>query len=290
MEYKVIDRKTKEITVEKSPNGANFLYKNGFGRIILKLADRRFVSRIAGKFLDKKRSTKYIDNFIKTNNIDISEYPKVEYSSFNEFFSRKIKDNRRKFSGNKKDFCAPCDSRLLVYKIEPSKTFVIKGKTYSLESILRNKRLAEAYQNGYFLVFRLSVSDYHRYAYVDNGTLLRKVEINGKFHTVGPIAFEKFKVFEENQREYSLLKTENFDEIIDIDIGAMMVGKIVNHNKKKFKRGEEKGYFLFGGSTVVIIVKENILEIDKDILENSKNNIETKVKQGEKVARRIFTK
>ena len=284
---KVIDRKTNKIIEEKSPKGANFLYKNFFGRIILKIANKRFISKIGGWYLNKKKSTKYIDNFIKDNNIDMSDYPKIEYNSFNEFFSRKIKEGKRVFSGSKKDFCAPSDSKLIVYKIDDNKKFVIKNKTYTLESILRDKKLASEYKNGYFLVFRLSVDDYHRFAYIDNGKVLKTKQINGKFHTVGPIAFDKFKVLEENQREYNVLKTENFGNIIQMEIGAMMVGKIVNHKKEKFKKGEEKGYFLFGGSTIVIIVKENILEIDQDILNNSSVLLETKVKQGEKVAKRL---
>lgn len=287
---KIIDRKTKKITEEKSPKGANFLYKNVFGRIVLTLATKRFVSKFAGKIMDRKKSVKYISNFIKDNKIDMSDYPKVEYNSFNEFFSRKIKDNKRKFSSDKNDFCAPSDSKLLAYKIDKNSKFIIKGKEYTLKSILRNEELAKQYENGYFLVFRLSVDDYHRYSYIDSGTLKERKEINGKFHTVGPIAFDRFKVYEENQREYEVLETENFDSIIQMEVGALMVGKIVNYKKKEFKRAEEKGYFLFGGSTIVILVKKDILELDKDILENSSKEIETKVKQGEKVARRIFTK
>jgi phosphatidylserine decarboxylase len=284
---KVIDRKTNKTTDEKSPKGANFLYKNLIGRIILKLATKRFVSKIAGKYLNRKKSIKYINNFVKDNNIDMSEYPQVEYKSFNDFFSRKIKEGKRAFSSSKKDFCSPSDSKILVYKISDNSEFIIKNKKYTLERILRDKKLSEEYKNGYFIVFRLSVDDYHRYAYIDNGKLLKRCEINGRFHTVGPIAFEKFKVYEENQREYEILKTENFNEIIQMEVGAMMVGKIKNHKKKYFKRGEEKGYFLFGGSTIVIMVKENIIEIDEDILNNSEKGIETKIKQGERIAKRL---
>jgi phosphatidylserine decarboxylase len=287
MTTKVIDRKTNNIIEEKSPKGANFLYKNIIGRIILKLATKRFVSRIVGRHMDKKKSTKYIANFIKDNNIDMSDYNDIEYKSFNDFFSRKIKDGKRNFSGSKNDFCAPSDSKVTVYKISEDKEFIIKNKKYTIDRILRDTNLAKEYQNGYFLVFRLSVDDYHRYAYIDNGKLLKRKEINGKFHTVGPIAFERFEVYEENQRVYELLKTENFKEIIQMEVGAMMVGKIVNHDKKTFKKGEEKGYFLFGGSTIVIMVKENIIKIDEDILKNSENGIETKVKQGERIAKRL---
>jgi phosphatidylserine decarboxylase len=91
----------------------------------------------------------------------------------------------------------------------------------------------------------------------------------------------------QNQREYSILQTENFGKIVQMEVGAMMVGKIVNHNLKKFKRGIEKGYFLFGGSTVVLMIKEGIVEIDSDIIGNSRNSIETKVRALETIGRRI---
>lgn len=284
---KVIDRKTKKITYEASPKGGSFLYNNFWGRIVLKLVNKRFTSKIAGFYLDRKISKKHIENFIKDNKIDMSDYKKVEYKSFNDFFSRKIKEGKRSFSKNNSDFCAPCDSKLIVYKLEEDKTFIIKNKKYTLESILKDKDLAEEYKNGYFLVFRLAVDDYHRYCYVDNGKLIKRKQIKGVLNTVGPIAFDRFKVYEENQREYELLKTDNFGEIIAMEVGALLVGKIVNHRKDTFIKGEEKGYFRFGGSTVVIIVKDNILKIDKDLLKNSENKIETKVKQGERIAKRL---
>lgn len=282
---KVVIRKTNEIIEEKSPKGANFLYKNLFGRVILSLATKRFVSSIAGWYLNRKKSTKYIKGFIESNNIDMSDYVERDYKSFNDFFSREIKPNKRIFSKDKKDFCAPSDSKLIVYKITKDQEFTIKGKKYTINRILRDSKIAEEYENGYFMVFRLSVDDYHRYAYIDNGRVLSNKKIKGKYHTVGPIAFERHKVYEENHREYDVLETENFGKIVQMEVGAMMVGKIVNHDKKTFKRAEERGYFLFGGSTIVIMVKDNVIKIDKDILDNSKKNIETKIKQGEKVAK-----
>ena len=284
MIYKYIDRKTNKICEEKSVIGTPFLYKNPLGGLALKVAKQRFVSRIAGWYLNKKRTTKYIKGFIKDNNIDMEEYPEVEYKCFNEFFSRKIKEGRRIFSNNKKDFCSPCDSRLQVFKIDEKEEFTIKKHKYTLESLLRDKKLANEYKNGYLMVFRLFVDDYHRYTFIDDGKVIKTRTINGKYHNVGPIAFEKHKIYPEAQREYSVLKTENFGEIIQMEVGAMLVGKIVNYDIKKFSRGEEKGYFLYGGSTIIIIVKENTLKIDQDILDNSKVPMETKVKQGEKIA------
>ncbi len=283
---KVIDRENNIIVEEKSPKGANFLYKNLFGRIILKLVNKRFVSSIGGWYMNRKISSKHINSFIRDNNIDMEEYPKEKYKNFNSFFSRKIKNNKRVFSKDSNIFCSPSDSKVMVYKIDKDSKFIIKNKTYTVESILRDKKLAEEYENGYFIVFRLSVDDYHRYSYIDDGKVISNKVIKGIYNTVGPVAFDHFKVYEENQREYEQLETKNFGKIIQMEVGALMVGRIVNHKVKTFKRGEEKGYFLFGGSTIVIIVKDGVLTIDKDILNNSKNNIETKVKQGNRIAKR----
>ena len=287
MKNEIIIRKNNKKIEERSPKGASFLYDNIFGRVVLYFARKRFVSRIAGKYMDTKLSCKHIDSFIKNNNINMSDYPEVEYKSFNEFFSRKIIPSKRNFSKKDTDFVSPADSKLLVYKIDENRTFTIKGKTYTIEEILRDEKLAKEYKNGYFLVFRLSVDDYHRYSFIDDGEVLSTKKITGTFHTVGPIAFKKYKVYSENHREYQVLKTKNFKDIIQMEVGALMVGKIVNHNITNFKRGDEKGYFLFGGSTIVIMVKENVIEIDNDILENSNKNIETKIQLGEKVGKRV---
>mgnify|MGYP004629050933 CR=1 FL=1 len=175
----------------------------------------------------------------------------------------------------------PKQGELIVYDIDSNTEIRIKGKTYTVKDLLRDKKLSLEYKNGKCLVFRLTVDDYHRYSFVDDGILIRQKKINGILHTVGPIAFRRYKVFKENQREYSILETKNFGQVIQMEVGALMVGKIVNHNKSEFKRGEEKGYFLFGGSTVVLLFKENVVEIDDDILDNSNKGLETKVKLGE---------
>jgi len=290
MKSEIIVRENNRKYEEASPKGAAFLYENIIGRVVLSLANKRFISGVVGKYMNSKYSIKHIEPFIKSNKLDMKDYPKVDYSSFNDFFSRKIINGKRVASNKNNDFISPADSKLLVYKIEEDSTFNIKGKQYTLERMLRDKKLASEYSNGYCLVFRLSVDDYHRYSYIDDGVFLREKKINGLLHTVGPIAFDRYKVFCENQREYSVLNTKNFGQIVQMEVGALMVGKIVNHNYKTFKRGDEKGYFLFGGSTVIILVKDGIVEIDNDILGNSRNSIETKIKALETIGKKIRSK
>ena len=137
------------------------------------------------------------------------------------------------------------------------------------------------------MIFRLEVTDYHRFHFIDDGMLDEYKHINGILHTVQPIACEKYPVYHRNAREYTIMHTKNFEDIIEVDVGALMVGKIVNHDVHEFKRGDEKGFFKFGGSTIILFVKKNIIEIDNDILLNSTLGKETIVSCGEKIGIKI---
>lgn len=281
---KVYDRKTKKYLEEKESGSKllNFLYKNAVGRLLLRVLINPIISKIGGLYNDSSLSKLRIKKFIKTNNIDMSDFEKTDYKNFNEFFTRRIKENKRPFLNNKNSFISPADSKLTIYNITDDLKLSIKGSTYTLNELVNNEEDLSAYKNGQCLVFRLSVDDYHHYCYPDSGKTTHKNFIRGKLHTVRSVSSE-YKIYKVNQREYSILKTDNFDEIIYIEVGAIMVGKIVNLEKEKFNKGEEKGYFKLGGSTIVILVKENKLKIDDDILKQSENEIETKVKYREKI-------
>ena len=141
------------------------------------------------------------------------------------------------------------------------------------------------------MIFRLTVDDYHRYCYVADGIKEDNVFIQGVLHTVNPLANDYFPIYKENSREYSILHTKEFGDIVMMEVGALLVGKIVNHHRKyRVLRGQEKGYFEFGGSTVVLLVKKNTVQIDADILENSAQNIETVVKFGEKIGEARYSR
>lgn len=276
--------------IKDNPNkGLSFLYNNAAGRIILKpIIKGKFVSSLIGKFMDTKISKIMIKPFIKNHNINMDEFVDKDYSCFNDFFIRNIKKALRPVSKNKNDFIAPCDSKLTCYKISKNLTFNIKNSTYSVSSIINDNEKASFFENGYALVFRLSPEDYHHYVFCDDGIIINNYKIKGKFHSVNPIAYDKFKIFKENQRECTLIKTKNFGTIMYVEVGALLVGKIKNINtSKKHKKGEEKGYFMYGGSTVVVLVSKDKIKIDKEILNNSKNGYETYVKCGEKIGEKL---
>lgn len=135
------------------------------------------------------------------------------------------------------------------------------------------------------MIFRLCVDDYHRYCYIDDGVKNEDIFIKGELHTVNPIALEKYNIYKRNCREYTMLHTENFGDVVQVEVGAMLVGRIKNRhwNTHYFSKGEEKGMFEYGGSTVVLLFEKDTVEVDKDILANSAKGIETAVKYGEKI-------
>ena len=273
------------VTNEKQNILLKKLYGTVCGRVILKALTAPAVSKAAGAFMDSRLSVPLIKRFIKSSGIDTSQYVMKKFRSYNEFFTRRVKRGMRPIDRMPSHFISPCDSKLTVYKIGKSSVFRIKGSRYRVSDLIQNDFLAKRYEGGYCMILRLEVDDYHRYCYIDSGTKTENTFINGELHTVNPIALEHYNIYKRNCREYTVLHTENFGDVVQVEVGAMMVGRIVNrHGAAEVVRGEEKGKFEFGGSTIVLLVQEDMIRIDDDILRNSAENIETVVKYGEKVA------
>ena len=290
---KYIDRKG-NITIEE--NGQDkllkHLYNDRGGRLCLKLLVRPFVSKAAGLFLNTGISAKLVPGFVKRNRIDLSLYQKQEFTSYNDFFTRKIKPQERPVAEEDKVLISPCDGKAIVCRIADDSRFYIKDTEYTVEQLLRNKKLARKYLGGYALILRLTVDDYHRYCYVADGEKSKNVVLPGVFHTVNPAANDALPIYKENAREYTLLKTEKFGTILMMEVGAMMVGKISNHKKGSgpVKKGEEKGYFEFGGSTVIMLLQHGKVRLDYDLIENSENDYETIVRMGERIGEQKLSK
>lgn len=246
------------------------------------------ISMIVGKFLDSHFSSKFINLFIKINRIDVSLYKEKKYKSFNDFFTRKIIPEFRPIQMESETLISPCDSKMIALKIKENSIFNIKDTSYSVYSLLRDEKLAEKYKNGYCLIFRLSVEDYHRYCYIDTLKKTNNRKIKGFYHTVHPSILKYADIYKENTREYTLMRTENFGDVVQVEVGALFVGRIKNHHQKgKFVRGEEKGMFEFGGSTIVMLFQENTIKPDEDLLLNTDEGFETAVKMGEKIGKKI---
>ena len=259
-----------------------FLYNSRIGNLTLKVLTLPCLSKLAGAFLSTPLSALLIDSFIKKNGISLEDCEPKKYTSFNDFFTRELKPEARLIDFDPNHLISPCDSKLTVIPIGEDSVFDIKNVSYSLTSLLRDKKLAKRYLGGTALLFRLGVTDYHRYCYPDNAKKSRNRYLPGVFHTVNPIAAEARHIYAENARELTLLRTENFGDVLQMEVGAMLVGKIHNHHGiGKVYRGQEKGYFMFGGSTVILLLEKGRFEADEDILRNSLAGYETEVKYGE---------
>ncbi|MBD5131030.1 MAG: phosphatidylserine decarboxylase [Clostridiales bacterium] len=266
------------------PKSLSFLYTTRFGGLILRIMNRRWISKLAGRYLDGRLSRRKIKKYIEKNGIDMSQYLDEDYKSFNAFFTRRIKPELRPFDREPSSLISPCDGKLSAYKITDGLTFNVKGFDYTVESLLKNAELAQEFAGGTALVFRLCVTDYHRYFFFDGGNAHSNTFIKGRLHTVQPIALENRRVFTENCREYTVLDTDNFGKAVMVEVGAMMVGRIVNKVKSgRFERGDEKGMFEFGGSTVIVLLKKDAAIVDDEFFVNTQNDCETVVKCGEKI-------
>lgn len=264
------------------------LYGNTVGRTLLKILTLPVVSKLVGAFMDSPLSIPLVEPFIRRNNIDMTQFQDVRFKSYNAFFTRRIRPETRPVDLNASSLISPCDSKLTAYKIGAKSIFNIKGSKYRVSDMLRDTFLARRYIGGYCLIFRLCVDDYHRYCFIDNGVCSGSVSIPGELHTVNPIALRHFNIYKRNSREYTVLRTENFGDVIQIEVGAMLVGRICNDKTSgEFCKGEEKGKFEFGGSTIVLLFEPGRIAVDDDILRNSANNTETVVKYGEKIGKAI---
>ena len=270
--------------VKKESLSLRFLYHTMVGRLCLKPLVSRTFSKIMGRYMDSRLSKPMIKRFVKKNNINLDDFYSDNFKCFNDCFTRKIKEDKRPIDMNEEAFISPCDSLLSAYRVKENTKLIIKDSIYSVSDLFENEELAKKYTGGICLVFRLCVTHYHRYIYLDNCTKEANHFIKGKLHTVRPIALEALPVFKRNCREYTVMHTENFGDVTQMEVGAMLVGKIKNHhNDGEHLRGEEKGMFLYGGSTIVVFLEKDKVDLDPKYFEATEKGEEIDVLMGQKL-------
>ncbi len=251
-------------------------------RLLVKAANSPAVSHIKGFLLNRPISKILIRGFIKRNNINMSEYEQTSYRSFNDFFCRKIRPELRPVDQIPAHLIAPCDGYLSIHPINKELIIPIKETQYTVSSLLHNRQLSKKYEGGLCLVFRLNNTNYHRYCYPDSGTTSSQVKINGNPNTNYSFNSDYEPVFSDNPREYCQFYSDNFGPMILMEVGTIPVENIHNHdNGLSVERGQEKGYFQYGGSTIIMLVRKNQLIIPKAL----EDNAEVAVYMGQMIAR-----
>lgn len=267
--------------------GVRFMYGNPLGRGLGEvLLSRRWFSQLYGWLQSTRWSGRKVTPFIARYGIPMDEYEPGPFRTFNEFFVRKFREGARTWALPPR-MPAFAEARYLAWtSIEDDQTFPVKGHHLSAAALLANDELARDFARGPLLLARLCPVDYHRYHYPDDGRVLESYRAHGAYHSVNPVALKaKSDVLATNERHISILETQNFGKLAYVEVGAMCVGKIVqSHAGPTFGRGEEKGYFLFGGSTVVVLGQPGRWKPDAELLQQTTRQRETLVRLGEPVA------
>lgn len=289
---KYIDRKTKQLKHENVPSSGmlQWFYNAFIGKAALHmLMKRKVISVLSGSYMNSNRSKKRIVPFITQHGVNLQECKKnnaQQFISFNDFFYRKLKKNARVIE---KGIVSPADGKILVFPcLKEVSSFFIKGSEFNLDTFLKSKELGKKYKNGAMTIIRLAPADYHRFHFPYKGTATKTRNINGHYFSVSPIALKKsLRIFCENKRAYNLLKTDRYNDILIAEVGATMVGSIIQtYTENTFvKKGEEKGYFSFGGSTLVLLFENNSgIKFSEDLILNTQRGLETTIKMGETIA------
>lgn len=290
-----IERRTHLLKKERIPaeQWLKWLYHDPFGNLALEaVIKRKTFSRFYGKYMRSHNSSVKIKSFVKLFEIDNSEYEKDlnEYRSFNDFFIRKIKKEFRPIDEDPCSIISPVDGKVLAYdNLQKGLHFIAKGYDFSLPEFLNNQKLADQYLHGSMLIFRLTPADYHRFHFPIDSLPEKPHIIKGKYYSVSPISLQKkIKTFYQNKREYTIIRSVLFGDVIMAEIGATLVGSIKQTftPQKKYQKGDDKGYFEYGGSSVILLFKASSIVIDEDLLHNTQLSYETKVQMGEKIAQK----
>lgn len=268
-----------------------FSYENPLGALPLHaLVKRAAFSRGYGRRMDAPASRAKIAPFLQTYGVDTAEFADApdSFRTFNEFFYRKLKPQARPICTSENEIAFPADGRHLVLPdIAACDDFFIKGVRFDLAALLNDAETAKRYEHGSMLISRLCPVDYHRFHFPFSGTPGPARRINGPLYSVNPIALRKRpSILWENKREITVLRTPNLGDVLLLEIGATCVGSIVQTFPAgaSIAKGDEKGYFLFGGSSTITLFEPGKIRFADDLIEHSKAGREVYARMGDVAA------
>lgn len=265
-------------------------YAAGLGRFALNLLVKRAIaSRYYGWKMSQKGSAHKVLPFIVDYGLDVDEFAKKPYSfkTFNEFFYRALKPGARPIAGDERTAVLPADGRHLAFQnVDAAEGFYAKGQRFDLKAFLGSEELGREFAGGSLVISRLCPVDYHRFHFPVAGTPGEPRLINGWLYSVSPIALrQNLGYLWENKRMVTLVESPVFGKVAVCEIGATMVGSIVQTHvpNRAVAKGEEKGLFKFGGSCVVTIFQPGRIKLDADLVKHSAENREVYARMGDRL-------
>jgi phosphatidylserine decarboxylase len=268
-----------------------FAYEHPVGRFFLELlVKRRAFSQVYGWLMDLPSSRERIAPFIARYGLDAGEMadPVSSFVSFNAFFSRKLKPSARPIALGDGTIVFPADGRHLAFpNVAEAPGFFVKGQQFSLPKFLGDAALAERFREGTLIISRLCPVDYHRFHFPCGGRVGESRLLNGALYSVSPIALRRrLAYFWENKRVLTRLESPTLGTVLIVEVGATNVGSIAQtaRSGSDVAKGDEKGYFQFGGSTTITLFEPNRIDLAADLLEHSARHCELYARMGDLMA------
>ncbi|MCC7265699.1 MAG: phosphatidylserine decarboxylase [Candidatus Latescibacteria bacterium] len=287
------DRRTGQLVPESIPGGRylRWFYRTRSGFLYFSaIMNHALPCQLYGRWQASRWSQGKIAAFVERHHIDLDEVelPLEQYPCFNDFFTRRLKPEARPFAADPELLCAPADGKVLVYpRLDQHAALPVKGALVSAARLLGSAAAAAPYCGGAALVVRLAPYDYHRFHFPDQGRAEPACLLPGQFHSVNPIALERVpQIFARNQRALTFFDAEHFGRIAYVEVGAFLVASIVQtYQPGPVVRGQEKGYFQFGGSTLVLLFEPGRVAFDEDLVRDSAAGLEVQVCTGTRIGR-----
>ncbi|MBP9673721.1 MAG: phosphatidylserine decarboxylase [Bacteriovoracaceae bacterium] len=267
-----------------------FLYESKAGHGLLWILTQKFFSKLYGFYQNSFLSHSKIKPFIQKFNINMQEFEETPFKNFNQFFIRSFKIGQRPFMPAGQVLSAFAEGRYLAFANEAQQDFFkVKGELLSFVDLLKPE-YQSFFKRGPVLISRLCPVDYHAFHFPTDGRVLAHYTFKGKLDSVSPIALKNNpELFFTNEKQITILETPQFGKLAYIEVGALCVGKIIQtFRQENFKKGDKKGHFLFGASTVILLGEPDKMILDTDIIQNSKNNRETFIKLGDSLAKSVL--
>ncbi len=263
-------------------------YGNPLGKLSLEgFVKRAIFSKWYGRRMDSPGTREKVLPFIRKYHLDANEFADSpeSFRTFNEFFYRKLKPGSRAVTNDPNAAVFSADGRHLGFEnIEEAEGFFVKGAKFTLTKLCGNRELAARYERGAMVLSRLCPVDYHRYHFPVSGVPGAPHFIPGPLYSVNPLALKQnIHYLAENKRAYTQIRSPEFGEVLMFEVGATCVGSFeytfvpgVAVNK-----GDEKGYFKFGGSETITLFEPNRIALAQDLLENSRRGRELYARMGD---------
>lgn len=283
------DREANRLEAELIPHAAllSWLYGTMSGGLVADLlCSRRLFSRLITRWSHGPGSQRRIESFVRTFGVNMADYEPVTYESFNEFFIREFRPGVRDFCATPKRLAAWAEGACLAWeRVDGTETFPVKGQHLTAAAILGRGDDVGPFADGPMLLIRLRPQDYHRFHFADGGDIVDHYRVPGRLHSVNMLSLrQRSDVLARNERQVTIQHSEHFGQLAYVEVGALLVGRIVQQHGDAVTRGQLKGYFEYGGSTVALFGEAGAWKPDDDLLARTADRTETLIRLGTPLA------